>query len=223
MAAIELLYGESTFLRLIPTTLTDGKISALGTKIDFLRIVKVEPSFPAPASASETTYFTTEGSNNNRYSTPDKSKNYNVLDGTEISEGGGDSAYKFVCEVMVTPAQRKLLIDYYIAGTPVIGSRDLGKNAVNGNNAGYEYLLGRISELTDTPQRSPSKITFTIQTSKTIEFQGTDVDEADYNAIATGATNTLTPDNEPTHTITALTSGDWAKLILGEIVTKNAA
>ena len=110
MAAIELLYGESTFLRLIPATLTEGKISGLGAKADFLRIVTAKSVFASGNADTGTQYFTTEASNNNRYSRLDKSKNYNVISGETIADyGGADDKDKFECEVLVRPCHSSLL------------------------------------------------------------------------------------------------------------------
>lgn len=228
MAAIEITYAESSFARLVPAILTSGKISSLGTEIDLLRSTKVTPKFVSPNSTGETQYHTVDGSNGNQYSTPDISKNYNVISGVEISDGtGADANESFAIEAFVTPAQRKTLIDAFRAGTPLIASRDIGKNATTEAVAGYEYLLGKITEYTESSGSGPLKITFSITADPTITFKTTsdipDVDETDYNTIATGAGNTITPDNEPELTITALTTPDWANLVLGKIVTKNAS
>lgn len=221
MAALPILYGESTFFRLVTTTLTEGKIATIDAKTDFSS-VKVDPSYPAPASTAEVQYHTTTGANNNRYSVPDKSKNFNVLDGTEISEASGDSTFKLTGEVMVSPAQYKTLTEAFLSGDPVFGICDIGKDAQTEAIAGYEYLLGRITELTITTNPGPTPISFTLETSKTISFIGGEAppDYTDFNTVATGITNKLTPTNEAELTITELVKVDWDKLIVGEIVTK---
>jgi hypothetical protein len=227
MAALPVLYGESTFLRVVPTTVTDGKISALGTKIDFVRIVNVKPGFASANATAGDTYFTTEGSNNNRYSRPDNSKNYNILSGEVIAEDSGNDAQdKFDCEIFVSPAQRKTLIEAYKAGTPVFGIRDIGKAATTAACAGYEYILGKITDLVDGPERSASKLSFSITGNSSLLITETvpgtpDVEFADFNTAATGSGNKITPDNESELTITAIDSTDWTSIIVGKIVTKN--
>lgn len=224
MSAIELLFGESSFLRLLPTTETNGKITDFGTKQDFLASVKVNSSWPAPASTADVQWFTTTGANNNRYSVPDKSKNYNAMDGTVISEASGESVYKFDCEVTVTKTQRNALVEAYQKGEPIFGIKEMGKSTTTGECVGYEYILGRITELTENQNAGPTTIAFTISSSKTIAFPAvTPKDHTDFNTECTGVSNKLTPVNEPEHTITALTTQDWDRLIIGEIVYKDKA
>ena len=225
MAAIELLFGESTFIRLVPTTLTEGKISGLGTKIDFPRIVSAKSTPASSGADSSTQYHTTDASNGNRYSRIDKSKNYNIISGEVIvDDGGGDSKPKIECEILVTPAQRKQIWDLYNDGTPVLASRDIGKSPTTDAIAGFDYICGKITDLSDSPERGPSKLSFSIAASDAVEFKTTaealDVTEADYNAIATGASNTIQPDNEPEVTILALAAGDWSDIVVGKLVQK---
>ena len=57
MAAIELLYGEQSWLRIVPAVYTAGQttqIASLGTKIDILRAIKVTPTFAGATSADST-------------------------------------------------------------------------------------------------------------------------------------------------------------------------
>ncbi len=232
MAAIPIIYGESSWLRTVITTLgctpVETLITAIGTKYDFTMAVKATPTFAAAAAASTTDkWHTTDGSNGNQYSVPDNSKNYNIIDGEEISEDtNAATTDKMDCSVFLTPAQRSAFITAYQDGVPVIVSREIGKDGNTGVAAGYEYLLGIISDLKDNPQKGPGTMDFTI-TGKVVGTGGSftiaaDVDEVDYNAIATGSGNTITPHNDGTaRTITALTSGDWDDTILaGKIVIK---
>jgi len=229
MPAIDVLYGKSSFLRLLPTTLTDGKISALGTKIDFVRIADVKPVVVSAIAAAGDVFFTSEGSNNNRYSVPDKSKHYNVTTGAEIAgDTGSDSNDKFEADVFPTPSQRTTIKQAFKDGTPVFAIRDIGKKATSQTVAGYEYIMGTITDFVDTPDNGPSKIAFSITGTSTYSINETvtdtpDLDEADFNSAVTGASNTIEPDNEPVLTITAIDATDWADIILGKIVTKNTA
>ncbi|MBX3044914.1 MAG: hypothetical protein KIT33_09820 [Candidatus Kapabacteria bacterium] len=228
MANIDLLYADSTFLRLVPCTETDGKITGLGTKMDFLSIVSVKPTFMSPNASTSEAYFTSEGANNNRYSTLDKSKNYNIRTGDVIADdSSGDASERFECEVFLTATQRKSIIDLFTAGTPVFAISDIGKKTLDEAPAGFEYVLGKITDLQDSRERSASKLSFSVTASKAIEINLTaevpDIDETDLNAVATGAGNTITPVNESAKTVTALTSGDWTNLVAGKIVIKNAS
>lgn len=227
MAAIELLYGEQSWLRIVPAVYTAGQtteIASLGTKIDILRAIKVLPTFAGATSADSTAkWHTNDGANGNKYSVPDVSKNYNIIDGTEISEDDKTSQSKFDVSCFLTPAQRLSLIAAYENGTAVIASREIGKNSTTQAVAGYEYILGKIADFKETPQKGPTQYDFSIvgQTTFTIKetTPGTpDVDETDYNTIATGSGNTIQPDNETARTITTLDSTDWARLLTGKIV-----
>lgn len=229
MAAIQLLYGEQSWLRIVPAVYTAGQtteIASLGTKIDILRAIKVTPTFAGATSAdSAAKWFTNDGANGNKFSVPDVSKNYNIIDGSEISEDDATSTSKFDVSCYLTPAQRQTLITAYEEGTAVIASREIGKDSTTQAVAGYEFILGKIADFKETPQKGPSQYDFSVvgQTTFTIKetTPGTpDVDEADYNTAATGAGNTIQPDNETARTITALTSTDWTRLMSGKIVTK---
>lgn len=230
MAAIPLLYGEPTFLRLVPGVFSSGQaieIASLGSKVDFLSAIKVLPAFAGTSSGDESPkYHTTEGANKNQYSVPDNSKNYNVLDGSVISEdAGADNQNKFEASVMLTPAQRSSLIGYYEAGTPVIASREIGKNSETGAIAGYEYILGKVTDFKDNPQAGPHSVDFTIIGIGTFTVAETvpetpDFDHTDYNDIATGSGNTIQPANETARTILALDGTDWTRLFQGKVVTK---
>jgi hypothetical protein len=227
MAAMDVVFGVSPWVRLLPLTMTDGQATALGTKMDLIRAVSAKPAFPNLNSDTEQAYLTTEGANNNRYSVPDNSKHYNVMDGNEINDdAGGDSVWKFDVDTLYTATQRKTILDLHEAGTPVIASREIGKNATSGAVAGYEYICGKITDLVDDQQSGPSKLQFSI-TGEAVTVHETaevaDFDETDYNAAATGASNTITPDNEAARTITDLVTDDWTRLLTGKIVTKNAA
>lgn len=236
MAAIEVLYGESSWLRLVPGTFSSGsttEVSALSTKIDFLRAIKVSPTFVGASTAeSKTKYHTTEIANGNKLSVNDNSKNVNVFTGETINEDSSSGEFaKLECSVIVTPSTRFKLIELYESGALVIGSREIGKNSLTGLPAGYEYLLGSISELKDNPQKGPSSVDFSI-IGKSVGAGGSftikettpgtaDVDQTDYNGSATGGSNTITPHEDGTaRTIIDLTSDDWTKLLSGKIVVK---
>lgn len=228
MAAIAMVYNQSSFLRIVPCTAAASIISALGTKIDILRVVNIIPNAISTNASTETTYHTVDASNGNQYSVPDVGKNYNAITGVEIADDtGGDANESFACEVFLTFAERKTLMDHYRAGTPVFGIRDIGKNTSTQAVGGYEYILGKITEFKESPEAGPGKYSFNISADPTITFLETtpgtpDVVYTDFNSAATGAGNTLTPDNTPTLTITALAEADWEDaLVLGKIVTKN--
>ena len=236
MAAIEVLYGEPSWLRLVPGTFTTdstSEVSAIGPKYDFLRAIKASPTFVGAATSdTKTKYFTTDIANGNKLSTNDNSKNVNVFTGETINEDSASGEYpKLECSVVVTPAQRAKLVEWYENGNLVIGSREIGKNSLTGLPAGYEYLAGSISELKENVQKGPSTMDFSI-IGKKIGAGGTftiketvpgtsDVVVDDYNDLATGATNTITPHEDGSaRTIIDLTSDDWTKLLTGKIVSK---
>jgi len=227
MSAIPMVYNESSFLRLLPATLTDGRISGLGTLIDIKRVVKVIMNPITTNASTETKYHTKDASNGNRYSVPDIGKNYNVLTGVEISDdSGGDANENFSCDVYLTFAERKTLLDHFRAGTPIFASRDIGKNSSNGLVAGYEYILGKIIEFKEAPEAGPATFSFSINADPTIVFYQTtpgtdDITFTQYNTAATGASKKITPDNTPELTIPDLITGDWDNIKLGKIVTKN--
>lgn len=233
MAAIATLYAESPWLRVVPLTASSGVISAVGTKEDFTKALKSTPNFVGAAlSSASAKWHTTEIANGNKMSVPDNSANYNVMDGTTISEDSNASTTgKIDCSVLVTAAQRLKLIGWFEDGTPVIVSREIGKDSTTGLAAGYEYILGIVTDLKDSPQKGPSYMDFSI-TGKVVGAGGTftiqetvpgtpDVDESDYNAVATGGSNTITPHNDgAARTITALDSTDWTRLLTGKVVTQ---
>ncbi|MCO5251007.1 MAG: hypothetical protein M9949_06250 [Candidatus Kapabacteria bacterium] len=230
MPAIPLLYGEPTFLRLVPGVFSAGQaieIASLGSKVDFLNAVKVLPAFAGTSSGDESPkYHTTEGANKNQYSVLDGSKNYNILDGSVISEdAGADNQNKFEASVMASPAQRSTVITAYENGTPVIASREIGRDSETGLIAGYEFILGKVTDFKDNPQAGPHTIDFTIIGIATFTIKETvpgtpDIDHTDYNSIATGAGNTIQPTNETARTITEIDGTDWTRLLAGKVVTK---
>ena len=239
MAAIPVLYGEPSWLRIIPGVMevvdnvVTTKILDLGTKADYTKAIKVAPTHVGAAlSTAKDKYHTTEGSNGNQYSVPDNSQNYNVITGDAIAEDTNtQSTGKMDCSIFVTPAQRSDLITWHENGVAVFGIREIGKNSETGLPAGYEYIAGIITDLKDNPQKGPSTIDFSI-TGKVIGAGGTftikettpptpDVVYTDFNAEATGAGNTITPHSDgDARTITAIISGDWTRMLLGKIVTK---
>jgi hypothetical protein len=227
MAAIPLIYGEPSWLRIVPGVLASGEktiIASLGSKSDFTAAVKVAPTVPNLTSTSEK-WHTSDIANGNKLSIPDVSKNYNILSGAEIADEGGDNSSKFECEVTCTPAQRALLYSWAENGTPIIASREIGKNSSTQAVAGYEYIIGQIADLKENPDKSAHKYSFSVVGKSTFTIKQTspptpDFDEDDYNTIATGSGNTITPLGESARTILALTSDDWARLFTGKIVSK---
>jgi hypothetical protein len=229
MAAIPLLYGESAWLRLVPLTFTEGQfveLATMGSKIDFTNAIKVTPSIAGTSAGDESPkYHTTEGANKNQFSVPDTSKNFNVIDGSVISEeSGSDNQNKFEVSVMCTPAQRSTLIAAYEDGSPVIASREIGQNSETQAVAGYEFILGKITDFKDNPQAGPASVDFTVVGIGTFTVKETestpDFDHTDYNSEATGSGNKIQPVNTTERTILAITSGDWTRLFQGKIVTK---
>jgi len=229
MAAIEMIYGEPSFIRLVPGIFTANQsveIESLGAKIDIVRAIKVTPTFAGATSAdSSAKYHTNDGANGNQYSVPDISKNYNILDGTEISADAKTATSKFDVSCFLTPSQRLTLITAYEDGTAVFGIREIGKNALTQLPAGYEYILGKIADFKESPSKGPSQYDFSIIAVSTFTIKETvpstpDIDFADFNTIATGAGNTIQPDNESARTITAIDATDFTKMFSGKIVIK---
>jgi hypothetical protein len=229
MSAIPLVYGQSSWLRLTKCDLTSGDVTSF-TKHDFIIASKVTPLF-ASASSSEIKWHSTEAANGMQYSTPDNSKNFNILTGDVISESS-DSTNKFECTVLASATQRSTLkvlneLDSDKLVTPVIASREIGFESDTGSPvvAGYEFILGNVSELKEEPQKGPTQFSFSIIGKSDVLFDDA-VDYIDYNAVATGASNTITPYHDGTsigpRTIPDLTSEDWTKLKTGAIVFKAA-
>jgi hypothetical protein len=224
MATIEALYNEPSWLRITPVALTSGSLTELasfGTKIDFDKAKKVTPTHvgAAAATATETAYAETEGANGNKYSVVDNGRNFNVITGAEISDDTNSSTTaSSECEVFWTPTQRVSIIDIFANGTPVIGTREIGKNSTTQLPAGYEHILGNISELKENPVAGPHTCTFNI-VGKDSYTAGAGVTYTTFNTAITGSSNTITPHNDGTaRTIPAITSGDLVKLLQGKIV-----
>lgn len=238
MATIELIYGESGWLRLVPCIMdstTKTQINSLGTKVDFTYAVKSTPTFTPPASATTagTKYLETSIANNNKVAVVDNGKSYLLATGEEISTESSNTSSTDKIECTVTSSKTLLdsVVTAYRAGTPLFVIREVGKSPTTGTAAAYDYLFGTISEYKENPAAGPLTFDFTITAKKIgagLDFTikettpGTpDVDESDFNTAATGASNTITPVNDGTaRTITAITTTDWSDLKAGKIVRK---
>lgn len=227
-----LIYGESSWLRCAPCTMTLKEITAIGTLLDFTFAIKVVPTHTGAAEAAESkaAWHTTEIANGNKCSVPDNSNNTNILTDETISEDGASAVYgKFDASVLASPAQRLTLIDMFDNGTPGFWFRETGKDAGNsGAIAGYEVIFGVISDLKENQAKGPSSFDIAISgktIGETANYQlGTDVDMADVNTAATGATHTITPHNDGSaRTIPALQTTQWDKLIAGKVAQLAAA
>lgn len=226
MAAEQLMYGDASWARIVPCTLTAGQnveIASFGTKIDLLYGVKAIPTFPSATSANTTAkYHTTNYHNGNRMSTPDVSTNINAFTGAYISDEEQGATYKVDVEVLLPPAQVSLLREAAELGTPVILSTELGRDTSTQAVAGFAFILGKIADFTVNAQAGPHTYTFSVIGSATNTFVA-DTDEVDYNAAATGAANTITPKEKTAITIPAITTANFTTLKQGKIAVVMAS
>lgn len=238
MSAIAVTFGESSWLRLVPLTVPDMNtkvITAVGTKLDFTSAIKVAPTHAGAAAATKAKWFTTQLANGNNFAIPDNSVSVNPITGAEVdTQGSAATTGSHSCSVTYSPTDRTTLIGLFESGKPAISIREIGKNATTGVCAGYELVLGQLTNLKENPQKGPSNMDFDI-TGVVVGSGGSfsikettpgtpDVDETDFNAVATGSGNTITPLKDgAARTIIALTSGDWTNLLLGQTVTKLVA
>ncbi|MCK9301676.1 MAG: hypothetical protein M0P35_00515 [Bacteroidales bacterium] len=233
------IYGESPFLRLAvfdlssPGSGSGSAISGFDDIYDFPFPSQVKCNYAgASAATSEAKYFEETVHNGNTMGIPDHSVKINVASGQEYSDAGGDAnTWSFSCTVTTyTVEQREMLINCYENGIPMIASREIGRDATTGQSAGYSYIGGVISVFDESTQPGVLKIDFTIRGvliggSGAFPFeQGTNINESDYNNIATGANNPVAVFNAGAdrviHEINAL---DWASILTGKIVEKYEA
>ena len=225
MAAIDVVYGESGFNRLLPLTVADGAtlITGLGTLIDFNNAVKVAPSHAGYAgSASKTKYFTTKIHNGNDFSIVDNSKSYDPTTGLVVDTSGSTSnTSKHSCSVTYTPAQRNALITLNLNGKPVISIRETGIDAATGLVAGYEYLIGTVQNLKENNAAGVSTLdydvvgcvigpngSFQLDCATSTPWASL-VTFATINTAAAGGSHTITLVNGTVRTITSLVTGDF--------------
>lgn len=234
MAAIAVLYAESSWLRLclLITTMSSKVITAVGSNVDFVAAIKVTPTHAGFAAPTKAKWFTKGLANGNNYAVPDYSVTVNPITGDEV-DTAATSVGSLACSVTASPSLRDILIGLFESGAPVVAIREIGKDASTQKVAGYEYLIGPVTNLKENPDKGPSNYDFDIAGVVIADVGGNfsiatsggslatpDVDETDVNAVATGPSNKITPLKDgAARTIEAITSGDWDDLLLGKTVT----
>ena len=231
MSAIEVIYGESGFIRLNTPTVVGGALTAMGTNIDVTTAISATPAFIAPASATttDTTYVETTVANGNKLAIEDKSKSYLVKDGTETPTGGTAAAYgSLECSGTLTYAQVTAIKTAFEAGSPIFAIGEFGKIPSTGAPAAFVHIFGHISAFTVAPAQGPSTYNWTItgSTFGSGEKYTLDAgfDYTDYNTACTGGSNTITPLNDGSaRTISAIATGDFTDTIgKGKVLLKSA-
>jgi hypothetical protein len=236
MAVIDVLYGESPWVRMVKCNM-DGtlttQINSLANKVDFLEAVKATPNFIPPASSTtDTKYHEMTIANGNKLSKLSSAKNYNAKDSTVISATSGSTYESIDFTVMADSAGYAGLVANFRAGTPIFVSCESGKLPSTGLPYEYLYLFGNISALTVNPSAGPNTYDFTVTGTTfgtgdeyTVKEQSPptpDVVVASYNAKGTGAGNTVTVLNDgAVRTVPDLTSGEWTTLGNGKIARKS--
>jgi hypothetical protein len=219
--AIEVLYGESGWTRFIPVTCPVAEITALGTAIDLLTVVKATPKFAAPTSATtEAAWKTTAAANGNEISVPDLSVNYDVDTGVAVAGTGADAYESLECSVTASGTEYDVLLDEYTTGRPVFAICESGKIPTYGKPYEYLYIFGNITAFKVNQAAGANTIDFTI-TGSTFKTGGKytlsgNTAYDDFDTAYTGSGNTITPTNDGTaRTITALASDTNYTDILG--------
>ena len=234
MTAEPAMYGESSWFRILSLTtdMATKIVSALGTKLDFTKAIKVAPTHVGYAATdTKAKWFITNIANGNGIAVPDNSSTINVLDSSVVDTSGSAALFPvFSCSVAYQPSDRTTLLSLFLSGAPVIGIREIGRWSSDGAPAGNEFIVGTIANLKENQQKGPNNMDFDISgckigTGGKFTLTGTTPPTfTSFNAAATGSGNTITPLLDgAARTIIALTTTDWDNLLLGNLITKLAA
>ena len=201
--------------RIIPTTLTGGKIATFGAAINLPFLTDETPEHANAFEKAE--YLTKRSTQGVDLRIAKQSKTLDATTGAEVGAGSNADSIKITGPVGWDDA--KLLIGLIRANTPVAiiigGGIDAG-----GNQLGWEHLLGRISGNISLPRKEEiNEITLTISGGEGFAFD-TGVDETDYNTVATAA---ITPLGGSALTPVGLVTGDLTDFKAGKIIQKDAA
>lgn len=204
------IVSGSGFLRLLPTTAVDMKITAIGANvIDFLQVTEETTKVPDLSPKQEK--ITKELSTGITIVAPKAKKFVNAIDGYLTGE---DVEYSFEMKVLMSISAYKGIVANQ--SSPFFAVKGRGYDVL-GNHLGYQFLLGYIGNFDYTTKSDFVEVSLVIK-GGLAHTLGTGVTLTSINTKLQGQIEAV---GKAPVTIPALTESDLGVLLSGAIVNKD--
>lgn len=224
----ELIYSEGGFLRIVRgITHSNYDITAVAgwsektAKMDALSVVSVTPTYASGAPSTDK-YYDTKLSTGVTLRVQNNANAVLAKTGYKTSVDN-KAVEKIDATILVSSADYLALLEDYRGGKVIIVIRGMGLKVEDNSIAGYEHMLGIITDLKPAPKDGLFELGLTITAQAcTVNVSATGCTYANYNAMACGSSNKIEPvgmEISGGYTIKDLTSGDFNELMTsGKII-----
>lgn len=207
-----LITQKAGFARITPVTLTDGKVSGVGTAIDCLIAKNEKPTY-ANADTASKEYNELELSGDRKLRRTKTLQVFDVVTGEKVEAGDTSDVDQITAELILSKTEEDSLLE--LKGEPLILTIGIGFLA-DGSYAGTEHILGKFSgNIEPDVENEYRKVPVTVAG----ESYAAD-DLLDVATLNAAIAEPITPTGMSEITIAALIEDDMTKLLTGAIVRK---